>query len=153
MNVSCKITFSVMLFMLIGWGTLTAQSGNSDEEVQHAVEAFFRGMQTADSGLVAQIMPPSCIMHTVAERVDGVEVLIGNRDQFVKVIASPPAELEERINGLTIHRDGPMATAWMEYTFYLDGKAHHCGVNNMVLALLEGSWQIIYVSDTRRPCK
>ena len=43
-----------------------------------------------------------------------------------------------------------MAQVWAPYTFYLDKKWRHCGVDAMELLKLNGAWKITQLSDTRR---
>lgn len=43
-----------------------------------------------------------------------------------------------------------MASAWVPYTFYLDGVITHCGVNSIELLRDQEGWKITQLSDTRR---
>ncbi|HYJ79808.1 MAG TPA: hypothetical protein VEW03_09420 [Longimicrobiaceae bacterium] len=77
-------------------------------------------------------------------RVDSV-------DAFVRAVGTPHTETwDERISGLEVRIDGPLATAWMNYTFYLDGRLSHCGVNAFQLARTPTGWKTIQITDTRR---
>lgn len=46
--------------------------------------------------------------------------------------------------------DGPLATAWTPYAFYLGDTLSHCGTNAFQLAKLKDDWKIIQITDTRR---
>jgi hypothetical protein len=46
--------------------------------------------------------------------------------------------------------DGPLATAWMDYTFHVGERFSHCGVNAFQLFRSDDGWQIIQIADTRR---
>ena len=43
-----------------------------------------------------------------------------------------------------------MAMAWTDYSFYIDGKFSHCGVNVFEFMNTAQGWQISNITDTRR---
>ncbi len=49
-----------------------------------------------------------------------------------------------------MRRDGRLATAWMQYAFYLEDDLHHCGVNAFQLVRLDDGWVAFSIADTRR---
>ena len=63
---------------------------------------------------------------------------------------SAPGSLDEQLTSLTVHVDGKLSTAWMEYNFYYNGEFSHCGVNTMNLIQKEEGWKIFSIVDTRR---
>jgi hypothetical protein len=75
----------------------------------------------------------------------------------VKRIGGTPVDikLDERILAYEIRIDGPMATAWTPYEFYVNGDFSHCGVNSFQLVKFVEGWKIVYIIDTRRkePCE
>ena len=46
--------------------------------------------------------------------------------------------------------DGPLATVWVEYSFYLGTRLNHCGVDAFQVARGPDGWKIIALADTRR---
>lgn len=46
--------------------------------------------------------------------------------------------------------DGPLASVWVVYAFYVDDPFSHCGVDAFHLVKLEDSWKIFHLVDTRR---
>jgi hypothetical protein len=72
--------------------------------------------------------------------------------------------VDERIWNVEIRRDGPLASAWVPYAFYVGEEMSHCGTNAVQLARLttgggsdDGNammratrWQIVQITDTRR---
>jgi len=46
--------------------------------------------------------------------------------------------------------DADLASAWTPYSFYLDGRLRHCGVDSIELLCVEGAWKITQLSDTQR---
>ncbi len=43
-----------------------------------------------------------------------------------------------------------MASAWVPYTFYLDGAGRYCRINSIELLRDAEGWRITQLSDTRR---
>lgn len=123
-----------------------------DPQIEEAVHTFFKAMEAGDTTSLMAVLPEDCIMKTIEETEGRVVVKDGDRAQFVSVVGKLAGKLDERVDNLIIHQDGPLATVWMEYEFFFDGEQHHCGVNAMTMVLREAQWQIIYICDTRRDC-
>jgi hypothetical protein len=72
-------------------------------------------------------------------------------DEFADAISKlKPGSADERIVFETIKIDGPLASVWTPYNFYLDNKFSHCGVNSFQMVRLNDVWKIQYLIDTRR---
>ncbi|PKA96566.1 hypothetical protein B0O79_0203 [Flavobacteriaceae bacterium MAR_2009_75] len=142
----------VLSFILVSIGSWSQDS--EVMEVQNTIEKFFDGFHAQDSVQIKQTVSDSIIIQTIAmDDMDNPMVKSKNLNEFLKSIVAIPksTKFEEAITNYSIQIDGPMANAWTDYKFYLDGKFHHCGVNSFQLIKdLEKGWQIIYVIDTRR---
>jgi hypothetical protein len=57
---------------------------------------------------------------------------------------------DERIGEVEIKIDDNLATAWMNYAFYVGDTFSHCGVNAFQLAKGEAGWKVIQIADSRR---
>ena len=129
-----------------------AQSDQADfQQVKGAVEQMFDGMREGDSSKVREVMNENVIFQSTAIR-EGKPVLSnGSLERFLNAVGTPHDDIwDERIFNLKIEVDGPLATAWMDYSFYLGDKFSHCGVNAMTLFKSSDGWKIIYLVDTRR---
>jgi hypothetical protein len=49
-----------------------------------------------------------------------------------------------------IEVDGDIAMVWGPYTFTVNGKVHHCGVNHFDLVRDGGSWKVLNVTWSQR---
>jgi hypothetical protein len=49
-----------------------------------------------------------------------------------------------------IHVDDGLAMVWVKYSFYLNDKFSHCGVDAFLLARDTAGWKIVSLGDTRR---
>jgi hypothetical protein len=49
-----------------------------------------------------------------------------------------------------IETDGDLAMVWGDYSFFVDGKLHHCGVNHFGLVRIDGQWKVASLAWTSR---
>lgn len=131
---------------------LAAQDAPDREAILAVTKRLFDGMRAGDSAMVRSTFHPKIYLASVATRQGApvIEVDEGP-DGFLKAVGTPHAELyDERVAHPVVHQDGPLASVWMDYTFYLGGKKSHCGVDAFFLALDGTEWKIMSIMDTRR---
>lgn len=138
------------LFLILFAPKLFAQS-NEEELVKAAVNKLFTGMRTGDSTVTRSAFAKGSLMQTIVNKDGKVSVRTESVDAFLKLIGTPHKEkYDERIVFTKILIDGPLASVWTDYKFYVDDKFSHCGVNSFQLVKGEAGWQIVYIIDTRR---
>jgi hypothetical protein len=143
----------LFLFLLTGLllgGSALAQ--NTEDSIKAVINNLFTGMRNADPNLVKSSFGDSSILQTIARTREGKTII---RNEKVADFAAFIGQLkkdsaDERINFEAIKIDGPLATVWTPYQFYLNGVFSHCGVNSFQLVRLDGAWKIQYLIDTRR---
>jgi hypothetical protein len=131
--------------------------GQSDElAVQKVIESLFDGMRAKNINQLATVFEDEAMMQTIALGDNGPQVNPGSVSDFMKRISTTPADtqLDERILNFEIKVDGPMASAWTPYEFYVNGTFSHCGVNSFQLVKFTQGWKVVCIIDTRRkdPC-
>jgi hypothetical protein len=125
----------------------------SDEEsaVKKTINNLFTGMKDGDSTLTRTALAPAAIMQTIVNKEGKVNIRTESVNNFIKFIGTPHQEkYDERIVFTKILIDGPLASVWTDYKFYLGEKFSHCGVNSFQLVKGDKGWQIVYIIDTRR---
>lgn len=129
-----------------------AFSQTEEEQIEAVIKSLFDGMRSKNADQVAASFSKDALMQTVISKPEGSEVGSNAVADFVKRIATTPAEtqLDERILGYQIKIDGDMAAAWTPYHFYVNGNFSHCGVNSFQLVKMADGWKIVYIIDTRR---
>lgn len=129
-----------------------AFSQTEEEQVEAVIKSLFEGMRSKNAAQVAEAFSKDALMQTVIAKPEGSEIGSNAVADFVKRIASTPAEteLDERILDYQIKIDGTMASAWTPYRFYVNGNFSHCGVNSFQLVKMTDGWKIVYIIDTRR---
>lgn len=147
---------SIKLFILFIFVTGIASSvyaqSSEEAEVQATIETLFEGMLEADAQKVINTFYPDAIMQTMGTNSEGLgTVQKGNLQSFLQGISSAePGRLNEKILRFEIKVDGPLASVWTPYEFYIGENFSHCGVNSFQLVKMGNGWKIFHIVDTRR---
>ncbi|MDE2835666.1 MAG: nuclear transport factor 2 family protein [Bacteroidota bacterium] len=124
-----------------------AQAQSAQDEIRAVIEHLFDGMRAGDSTMVASVLMDSAIMGRATD--NGFSS--GSMDGFVRAVGSPHDQVwDERIWDLNIQVDQRLASAWMQFAFYLGDELSHCGVNSMILYRTDDGWKIVHLADTHR---
>jgi len=119
--------------------------------VMAPIDAMFRGLAAHDgAAILAQVRPEGGA--TVAmERPDGGRTIrrLGWAE-FAAGVKPGPDRLEERLTDSVVEVDGDIAMVWGPYTFTVNGKIHHCGVDHFDLVREGGAWKVLNVTWTQR---
>lgn len=127
-----------------------------EEAVKKTIGLLFDGMRKGDSSMVKAAFAPGATLQTISTPPGGsAKVKTEALQRFLDAVGTPHTDVwDEQIEFGRISIDGPLASVWTPYQFYLGGKYSHCGVNSFQLVKLEGEWRIVYLIDTRRKdCK
>jgi hypothetical protein len=125
------------------------QNENTRKEIVAVVDSFFAAMHRGDSSAMRKVLGPDMILKTVGAGKVHTEEVQG----FINAIAEKPRQNEwfEKLWTYELKIDGDLATAWTEYSFFVDKNLSHCGVNHFVITKTKDlGWRIIYIIDTRR---
>lgn len=138
--------FSLTLFLLT-FGTMPLAAQTPEDDVRTAIDQLFDGMRAGDSTMVRAVFYPDVLLGRATEQ--GLRT--GPIDGFVNAVGAAHDQVwDERIWDVNIQVDQRLASAWMEYAFYLGDTLHHCGVNAMHLYRTDDGWKIAYLVDTDR---
>lgn len=145
---ACLIT----VLLAIAVTPVQAQSAaDAEEEVLQVVDRLFDGMRTGDSTAVRAVFDDGARIQSIGMQDEGPVLRNGSVDRFVEAVGRPhDAVWDERIWDPEVLVDGPLATAWTPYAFYLGDTFSHCGVNAIHLVRRADGWKIFHLVDTRR---
>jgi hypothetical protein len=121
--------------------------------VKQTVQTMFEGMHTMDTSMVRSVFAKDALLQTIPEeQKTGIEIETGSLEDFIKGLSKIPEtiKIEERLWSWDIKVDGHLATAWTEYTFFVNDEVSHCGVNAFQLFKEDSGWKITKIIDTRR---
>jgi Putative lumazine-binding len=117
--------------------------------VLEPVHAFFDAMARHDQAAMrAQVLPAGTA--TLMRAGKPVQLTLG---EFVDHVKPGKERIEERISKPQVMVDHDLAVVWAPYTFLLDGKPHHCGIDVFNLVRVDGHWRIAAIADNSRPCE
>jgi len=128
--------------------TLRAQ--DAERDVLAVVNRMFEGMRTADSGMVRSTMAAGIRFVSVNARNQPAAIEFETVDGWLQGIAKSNRRWDEQIYDVQVRVDDNMAQVWAPYTFYLDRKLSHCGVDAVDLSKDASGWKITQLADTRR---
>lgn len=147
-----KHLFLFMAVMLAFRGF--AQKGR-DGDIRKTLQQLFDAMKAGDSATARLLFEPGAYLQTAlfdsSSGVAWVETI--PLDSFLKQVASVSKgnmKIEERMISCAVKTDLPMASAWVEYEFYIRDALSHKGVNAIQLYKSLSGWKILYICDTRR---
>ena len=146
-----RLLICLIAFVLVLPSAAQAQSASEETAVMAPIHQLFDAMRAGDSTAVRAAFTADASMGTVQrEGATGV-IQWGSLDRFVSTVGQPrDAIWDERIWDAVVRVDGPMATAWTPYAFYLGDRLSHCGVNAFQLVHRPNGWKIFHIADTRQ---
>lgn len=121
-----------------------------EQDVLTVVHQMFDGMRNADSASVRAVFAPGARFASIDMRATPPSVRYDSVGGWINGIAGSNRRWREEIYDVQVKVDGDMAHVWSPYTFYLDGKWNHCGVNSIELLKVNGAWKLTQLSDTRK---
>lgn len=147
----------VMLFFLLLTTGYALKAQTATDSVKAAINQLFTAMRNADSASIVNCFAEKHTLQTLVRDKEGnlqtKTDLVADFGRNISKLQKNAAD--ERIEFGAIHIDGPLASVWTPYKFYLNGNFSHCGVNSFQLLRTKDGWKIIYLVDTRRkePCE
>jgi len=119
--------------------------------VMAPIRAMFAGLAARDAQAILAPTRPEGGATIALERPDGTRTIRHlSWAEFAAGIKPGPETFEERITDPAIEVDGDIAMVWVPYTFLLNGKADHCGVDHFDLVRENGQWKVLSVTWSQR---
>ncbi len=114
-------------------------------KVQKVIEDLFDAMRISRGANVSHLFENGATLSSVVTSQLGQTQLQSNSAKgFIDAIRKPRRDQwDEKIWDYDIKIDGPLAKAWTPYSFYLNGKLSHCGVNDFELVKKQGHGKLI----------
>lgn len=131
----------------------TAWSQQIEDTLSAQIDLFFNALENGDSALMRSIIHENIDLTTTfshpktGEKVYRKETI----HDFLTAISTPhTTKWDERVSNLEFKIDDNLAIVWMDYSFFVDDKFSHCGVNLFEFVKLDNNWIITHIIDTRR---
>ncbi len=100
---------------------------NEQEAVKKVVNNLFAAMRTSDTTLLKSVFAPEMILQSVVNKRDSSVGLVTEKAAaLIKSIGTPHKEVyDERIVINDVKVDGPLASVWAPYKFYVGSTFSH----------------------------
>ena len=145
-----RIWMSSAALLLAVLSPASARAQSDTAQVLAVVRRLFDGMRASDSAMVRSTMASIIRFAEVNERATPARIESDSVNEWLGAVARSNHRWDERIYDAQVRVDGNLAQVWAPYTFYLDGKISHCGVDALELSRDASGWKITQLGDTRR---
>ena len=125
-------------------------SGQNEAGPREAVDQFFLGMRMANESVLRSVLAPDIRFAILDASADSAAISTENLDGFIRAVVVSAGAWNEQIYEVETRVDDTVASVWAPYTFYVNGRLSHCGVNSIELLQDAVGWKITQISDTRR---
>ncbi|MFM1820286.1 MAG: hypothetical protein RLZZ402_645 [Bacteroidota bacterium] len=135
----------LLLLLLLGPFILNAQQKSADEDqIKGVILKTFSAMKAVDSVALKSCFTSTALLQISQMRPEGNSVRDLPVSKFVQsVLSRKPGEMDERVLSWgPILIDHEIATAWVPYEFYLNGKFSHKGVDVFLLVKTGNEFKI-----------
>jgi hypothetical protein len=120
------------------------QKNKDEDQIKSVILKTFSAMKSVDSVALKSCFTEKALLHISQVRPEGNivrEVPIANFMQ--NVMSRKPGDMDERVLSWgPILIDHEIATAWVPYEFYLNGKFSHKGVDAFILVKVGEEYKI-----------
>ncbi len=130
------------------------QDTNPPVEVSptETIKTFFNHFNALEADELEKMMSPEIILHSLTiSTTKGRKLTTSTVKQLLDMLRSIPEnqKIEERILEFSSTSSKDHATVKTTYEFYVNGKLSHHGTNIFTLFLIDGTWKIVGLADTR----
>ncbi|MHA8074034.1 hypothetical protein ACRZ9O_05845 [Aquirufa sp. HETE-40SA] len=135
----------LLLLLLLGPYILNAQQKSADEDqIKAVILKTFSAMKAVDSVALKSCFTSTALLQISQIKPEGNSVRDLPVSKFVQSVSSrKPGEMDERVLSWgPILIDHEIATAWVPYEFYLNGKFSHKGVDVFLLVKTGNEFKI-----------
>jgi hypothetical protein len=143
-------TSLVVIITIAGSGAAQSVMTSDQQAVQAVIMKLFDGMREADSTKIRATFAPGMRMVRVGTRANPDTIIFDAPDAWLTAVARSNKTWNETPSNIHIDVDGNLASAWMDYTFKLNGAMSHCGADSFDFVKSKGEWKITQLGDTMR---
>ncbi len=143
-----KIFYTFLLIILI---TPAISQDLETASVRTSILQMFEAFNKGDTAGMKDFFFPGTRLLTAYETKDGTPMLSDEKhEKFIESVGAPREnKWYEHLIDIEVNVDGRMACAWVPYSFYINDKLSHCGVNAFQLFKNSDGWKIVNLMDTR----
>lgn len=142
------LTRGIVVSVCLIFASAQASTAQPEADVEQVVVQFLEAISKKDTTAFRATMIPEATVIATFEK-EGVPAYGWRQvDADVQMLANAKAEFLERMWAPEIDIDGPVASVWTRYDFYVDGAFSHCGTDAFHVIQTEAGWKISSVVYT-----
>lgn len=124
-----------------------------ETEAIAVIQGLFDAMRASDSSAVSAVWAEGLTsLGSSFTTPDGPAISFTPRDRFISFVGqAEPGFLDEQFIVRNVIVEDNLVTVVTPYELYFNGEFSHCGVDVFVIARTGDDWQIVGLTDTRRP--
>jgi hypothetical protein len=121
----------LLLLLLCPLLAMSQQKTSDEDQIKAVILKTFSAMKSVDSVALKSCFTSNALLHISQVKPEGNVVREVPATKFIQnVMTRKPGEMDERVLSWgPILIDQEIATAWVPYEFYLNGKFSHKGVD------------------------
>jgi len=117
-----------------------------------AANAVMSAIGKKDEAALRALILPQALLLSQRYAADGtVTTAIRTRDEWLAGLMSVKGVPSEQMTDPRLFIQHDLAHVWAPYSFAVDGKRSHCGVDSLGLARIDGQWRITSMTWTAEP--
>lgn len=146
-----KYLFLTLITLCLSFSAKSQDFKADSVKISDIIYSIFDGMRESDTSKMTPYMHSEMKMQTLSVDEKGNKISqLSEAKAWLTAVANNTDNLyDEQIENLYIQTDGAVASAWMDYKFYLNNKLSHCGINSFQFIKINEKWKIIYIIDSR----
>lgn len=131
--------------------TASAEASTESAAIEAVVNDLFDAMRDRDGDKVQSLFMEGTMLNSTAMRNGEPMITKMPAENFADAVRQATGAMwDEKIWDVKIEVDNRLASAWMNYAFYLGDEFSHCGSNSFQLYKGNEGWKIIYLADSRQ---
>ncbi|MDX1653199.1 MAG: nuclear transport factor 2 family protein [Brumimicrobium sp.] len=121
------------------------------ENPKTTIDNFFKAFHEKDTASLSRFLVEEMTFHTIYGKGSDNKLLITERTEFLSSLPKIPdnVNFREEIISYDEDIDGDIARVSTPYSFYMNDKEIHSGINYFTLIKTNGLWRIVHLVDTR----
>ncbi|MFM6915898.1 MAG: hypothetical protein ACKOUQ_13610 [Aquirufa sp.] len=134
----------LLLFLLCPLLAIGQQKSSNEDQIKAVILKTFSAMKSVDSVALKSCFTSNAMLHISQVKPEGNTLREVPAAKFIQnVMTRKPGDMDERVLSWgPILVDHEMATAWVPYEFYLNGKFTHKGVDVFLLLKMGDEFKI-----------
>lgn len=146
-----KLFATVLCFFL----TVIAASSQTtpEDSVKTAIGKFFTAIRNSDGLAFRQAFMDTATYINMNRGRSGDPVVRASSITELALLISSARGYDPRISFDMVKVSGFLASAWVAFKFYDNGKQAYCAVASLQMIRIKGSWKIQYYIDRKVNCQ